>query len=77
MGRQGYLEGWSVMSKPTAVENRGSRGKVSGFTFRVNNNRGPALQLTAGKSVTKTNGLSLHPYWEGKPSCSVQWALRE
>jgi hypothetical protein len=28
MRQNRYLEGWSVMSKPTAVENRGSRGKV-------------------------------------------------
>jgi len=50
-------------------------GQQFGCTFRVNNNRGPALLFGAGKSATKTNGLSLHPYWEGKPSCSVQWAL--
>ena len=28
MRQNRYLEGWSVMSKPTAVENLGSRGKV-------------------------------------------------
>jgi hypothetical protein len=47
------------------------------FTFRVNNNQGPALQFGSEKSATKSNGLSLHPYWESKSSCGVRWALRE
>ena len=63
---------WSELT-----EWRPQAGQKFGFTFRVNNNQGPALLFAAGKSATKTNGLSLHPYWEGKPSCSVQWALRE
>jgi hypothetical protein len=29
----------------------------------------------ADKSATKSNGLSLHPYWESKPSCGIRWAL--
>jgi len=52
-------------------------GAEFGFIFRVNNDRGPALTLGGGKSATKSNGLSLHPYWEGKPSCGVRWALVE
>jgi hypothetical protein len=50
-------------------------GQTFGFTFRINNNQGPALLFGAGKSVTKSNGLTLHPYWENKPSCGVRWAL--
>jgi hypothetical protein len=52
-------------------------GETFGFTFRVNNNQGPALQFGSEKSATKSNGLSLHPYWESKSSCGVRWALRE
>ncbi len=52
-------------------------GQKFGFTFRVNNNQGPALLFGAGKSAVKNNGLALHPYWEGKPGCSLQWALWE
>jgi len=52
-------------------------GQLFGFTFRVNNNKGPALLFGAGKSTVKSNGLSLHPYWEGKPGCGVQWTLGE
>ena len=52
-------------------------GQTFGFIFRVNNNKGPALVFGADKSATKTNGLSLHPYWQTSPSCSVRWALGE
>ena len=50
-------------------------GQTFGFLFRVNNNDGPKLTFGADKSAVKTNGLSLHPYWEAKPSCGVRWAL--
>lgn len=50
-------------------------GQTFGFTFRVNNNQKPSLVYGTEKSATKTNGLSLHPYWEAKPSCGIRWAL--
>ncbi len=50
-------------------------GQTFGFLFRANNNEGPALAFGADKSATKTNGLSLHPYWQANPSCTVRWAL--
>jgi len=52
-------------------------GQTFGFTFRVNNNDGPKLSYGADKSATKTNGLALHPYWEGKPACAIRWALAD
>ena len=52
-------------------------GRTFGFCFRVNNNKGPKLTFGRGKSATKTNGLSLHPYWEAGPSCGIRWALGE
>ena len=58
------LKGW----KP-------KEGATFGFTFRVNSSDGPALQFGTDKSATKTNGLSLHPYWEAKPSCGVRWTF--
>ena len=51
------------------------RGSEFGFTFVVRNNDGPHLFYGADKSATKTNGLSLHPYWTAKPSCTVRWVL--
>ena len=41
------------------------------------NSEKPDLVCGADKSATKTNGLSLHPYWEAKPSCGVLWVLAE
>ncbi len=50
-------------------------GASFGFTFRVNRTGGPALVFGEDKSATKTNGLTLHPYWSGQPSCTVRWTL--
>ena len=55
-------------------------GRTFGFTFRINNAGGsgnaPPVIYGLDKSATKTNGLSLHPYWEGKPSCGIRWAMQ-
>ena len=63
---------WSELKawKPVA-------GESVGFTFRVNNNKGPTIFYGTDKSVTKYNGLSLHPYWDAKVSCAVRWTLGE
>jgi hypothetical protein len=29
-----------------------------------------------GLASTKNNGLTLHPYWEDKPSCAVRFTLQ-
>ena len=50
-------------------------GQTFGFTFKAASAEGPAVIFGEGKSATKSNGLSLHPYWEAKPSCGVRWTL--
>ena len=52
-------------------------GGTFGFTFKAGNDKGPAIFFGADKSAVKLNGLTLHPYWEVKPSCTVRWALAE
>lgn len=52
-------------------------GQRFGFLFRFNDSAGPTITFGAKKSATKSNSLSLHPYHEGKPSCSVEWVLGE
>jgi len=52
-------------------------GSTFGFIMRVGFSGSPSLTLGDNKSATKTNGLSLHPYWEGKSSCGVRWTLGE
>ncbi|MDP7253106.1 MAG: hypothetical protein QGF00_26115 [Planctomycetota bacterium] len=50
-------------------------GTSFGFVFRVGNKGGPRIDYGDGKAVTKSNGLTLHPYWQASPSCSVTWRL--
>lgn len=52
-------------------------GTTFGFTFMVGNNKGPKIYYGKKKAVTKTNGLTLHPYWATSPSCDIEWALVE
>jgi len=52
-------------------------GTTFGFTFLVGNDNGPQILYGADKAVCKINGLTLHPYWELKPSCGVIWVLGE
>jgi len=56
---------------------RPTPGQTFGFTFRINNNVKPDLLYGDDRSAVKSNGLSLHPYWQSKPSCGVRWALIE
>ena len=50
-------------------------GTTFGFTFVVNNGNGPAMIFGANASATKLNGLTLHPYWQPSPSCTIRWGL--
>ncbi|MBM4031052.1 MAG: hypothetical protein FJ291_04620 [Planctomycetes bacterium] len=69
---------WSeFVVRPSGRSARPKPGETFGFTFRVNNNDKPDIVYGADKSATKSNGLSLHPYWETKPSCGIRWALGE
>ncbi|HPD17053.1 MAG TPA: hypothetical protein PLE19_19085 [Planctomycetota bacterium] len=69
---------WSeFVVRPSGRSARPKPGETFGFTFRVNNNEKPDILYGADKSATKSNGLSLHPYWESKPSCGIRWALRD
>jgi hypothetical protein len=50
-------------------------GARFGCLFRINNDVGPPLTFGEGKSATRANGLSLHPYHEASPNCGVGWVL--
>ena len=50
------------------VKERLDEGKTIRFTYRVNDNKGPALELAAGRSVSKENSLTFHDDW------STHWA---
>jgi len=55
---------------------RPAPGLNLGFTFRFNDSKGGAVTFGGELAATKTNNLTLHPYWEDKPSCSVRWVLQ-
>lgn len=50
-------------------------GTQFGFSFEFGNSGGPQALYGESKAVTKNNGLTLHPYWERKPSAGVRWTL--
>ena len=52
-------------------------GTTIGMMLRAGNSKGPNVDSAQGKAVTKANGLTMHPYWEPKPSCGVRWTLVE
>lgn len=46
------------------VKQRADAGEAVKFSFRVNHNRrGPAMELAAGRSVSKPNSQAFHPDW--------------
>jgi len=50
-------------------------GTDFGFTFKIGNGEGANAEYGRDKAVTKTNGLTLHPYWEAHSNCAVRWTL--
>jgi hypothetical protein len=50
-------------------------GADFGFTFKIGNGEGANAEYGKDKAVTKSNGLTLHPYWEAHSSCGVRWTL--
>jgi hypothetical protein len=50
-------------------------GMDFGFTFRFNAAQGNKLAFGEDMATTKSNSLSMHPYWEATPSCTVRWTL--
>jgi hypothetical protein len=52
-------------------------GVTFGLAFKIGNSDGPSVVYGLDKAVCKTNGLTLHPYWERSPSCGVRWTLVE
>ncbi|AXC13900.1 hypothetical protein ACPOL_4628 [Acidisarcina polymorpha] len=52
---------WSEMPD---VKRRFDAGETVKFTCRVNDNKAPAHELAAGRSVSKYNGMTFHNDWE-------------
>lgn len=50
-------------------------GTAFGFAWKIGNSAGDNVESGRDKAVCKSNGLTLHPYWERSPSCGVRWTL--
>ena len=47
------------------------------FTFRVNDNAGPSYELAGGRSVSKIDTYTLHPYWAPHWSNEIEFAFEK
>ena len=52
-------------------------GTELGIMLRAGNDNGPHVDFGLDKAVTKSNGLTLHPYWERSSNCGVRWRMVE
>ena len=52
-------------------------GTVFGLALVAGNSDGKSAYYAPDKAATKRNGLTLHPYWEHRPSAGVRWTLGE
>jgi len=52
-------------------------GRTVKFSFRVNDDQGPGMELPEGRSVSKKNMLSLHPDWVTHWANEVEFAFQK
>jgi hypothetical protein len=52
-------------------------GRPIRFTFRVNDNAGPGYELAGGRSVSKVDTYTLHPYWSPHWSNEVEFVFEK
>ena len=52
-------------------------GTTFGLMLRAGNQKGPHCDYGIAKAITKSNGLTLHPYWERSSNCAARWTLVE
>lgn len=65
----------AAIPKAELAEMKLAPGTRFGLMFRIGNNKGPNVDYGTDKAVTKSNGLTLHPYWERSSNCGVRWTL--
>jgi hypothetical protein len=51
------------------------RGQTVKFSYRVNNNAGPAMELAAGRSVSKENAMAFHDDWTTHWANEIEFAF--
>jgi hypothetical protein len=59
------------------VRNRLEEGRTVRFSYRVNNNQGPAMELAAQRSVSQINVNAFHDYWSSHWSNELEFAFEK
>ncbi len=52
-------------------------GRTIKFSYRVNNNKGPAMELAAQRSVSQLNVNAFHDYWSSHWSNELEFAFEK
>lgn len=74
-GNTRIVEARLPWSEIPLVKKRLDAGLPVKFTFRVNDNDGPAYELAAGRSVSKDNGLAFHNDWQTHWANELEFAF--
>ncbi len=59
------------------VKKRLDAGETIKFTFRINDNQGPALELASDRSASKENPLALHNQWMAHWANELEFAFEK
>jgi hypothetical protein len=59
------------------VRKRLDEGRTVKFSFRANNNKGPAMELAAQRSVSQINVNAFHDYWASHWSNELEFAFEK
>ena len=65
---------WSEMPE---VRTRILSGQTIKFTCRVNDNKGPAHELAAGRSVSKSNSVTFHDDWQDHWANELEFGIEK
>jgi hypothetical protein len=74
--REGNTYRYEVaIPKSALVDLKFQAGTDFGFLFKIGNGEGASVEYGTDKAVTKSNSLSLHPYWNPHTNAGVRWTL--
>ncbi|GAT32556.1 hypothetical protein TSACC_2955 [Terrimicrobium sacchariphilum] len=76
-GNTRIIEAAIPWSEIPLVKKALDEGKTVRFSFRVNDNGGPGMELAAGRSVSKKNPMSFHPDWIAHWANEVEFSFEK
>ncbi len=74
-GKLRLVEAALPWSEIPDVKKRLDAGQTIRFSFHINNNTGPALELAAGRSVSQSTFTTFHEYWADHWSNELEFAF--